>query len=111
MRWLALGWSMTALGAFLACGQDTDPPDSSAVLEEGVGVPPAPFVVEVTDSDEEPLPDWTPPATGRVSSRFGDRREGWHDALDVAAPIGTPVVAPADLRVRTIAYEGRAGRY
>jgi hypothetical protein len=56
---------------------------------------------------------WQPPLTGVVSSAFGwrDLDASFHDAIDVAAPIGTEVVAPVDLRVRTIAYQARAGRY
>lgn len=45
--------------------------------------------------------DWTLPAKGRFSTPFGVRRfrngkqVGRHSGLDIAAPTGTPVVAPA----------------
>lgn len=56
--------------------------------------------------------DWLPPAVGRITSRFGDNREGSpHRAIDIAGDMGTEVVAPTDLVVSTIAYSARAGRY
>ncbi|MCC2670982.1 MAG: Peptidase, family, partial [Armatimonadetes bacterium] len=49
--------------------------------------------------------DWTLPAKGRLSTPFGVRRlrngkaVGRHRGLDIAAPEGTPVLAPAGGRV------------
>lgn len=56
---------------------------------------------------------WHAPIAGVLTSPFGWREldGAFHDAVDVAAPIGTEVTAPVDLRVRTIAYQARAGRY
>jgi len=33
------------------------------------------------------------PTSGKITSRFGQRRGGYHQGLDIAAPIGTPVYA------------------
>lgn len=44
---------------------------------------------------------WAWPATGRVSTHFGAQRiygetpESYHSGMDIAAPAGTPVLAPA----------------
>lgn len=52
------------------------------------------------------------PCEGRISSGFGLRRWGrrmkMHKGLDIAAPIGTPVVAPAK---GTVEFVGRKGGY
>jgi len=40
-----------------------------------------------------PLPNW--PVTGRISSPFGPRWGGFHNGLDIAAPMYTPVLAAA----------------
>jgi murein DD-endopeptidase MepM/ murein hydrolase activator NlpD len=82
-------------------------------------------VLDLTDERIEPMDkfetpdvvparpgDWLVPTRGPITTRFGERPDGsLHDAIDIAAEIGTEVVAPADLRVRTIAYQTRAGRY
>lgn len=39
------------------------------------------------------LPNW--PVNGRISSPFGPRWGGFHNGLDVAAPMNTPVLAAA----------------
>jgi murein DD-endopeptidase MepM/ murein hydrolase activator NlpD len=42
------------------------------------------------------MPDM-PPVRGIITSYFGARRaNGIHNGLDIAAPLGTPIVAPAD---------------
>jgi murein DD-endopeptidase MepM/ murein hydrolase activator NlpD len=47
------------------------------------------------------------PTTGKITSRFGSRRSGYHQGLDIAAPVGTPVYA-AD--AGTVVWAGvRAG--
>lgn len=57
------------------------------------------------------VPTTGPLRTARLSSKFGRRRDpftgrlAWHRGLDLAAPIGTPVLASAEGRVI------RAGRY
>ena len=61
-----------------------------------------------------------PPAAGRVSSLFGRRRAPhdahggrlqFHEGLDVAVPIGTPVVAPGPGVVVGAGYGHRFGTY
>lgn len=56
---------------------------------------------------------WGEPIDGRITSPFGprDRDDSFHDAIDLAAAIGSKVVAPTKLRIRTVAYQARAGRY
>lgn len=62
--------------------------------------------------------DHTPsivPVRGFISSRFGFRRDPFtgqrrfHEGLDIVAPIGTPIVAPADGRVRRVKWESGFG--
>lgn len=37
------------------------------------------------------------PVTGRITSEFGEKRStGTHTGIDIAAPTGTPILAPAD---------------
>ena len=64
--------------------------------------------------DEAALPRLKP-CDGIITSGFGwrrysrrSRRGRMHKGLDIAAPIGTPIVAPADGRV---AFVGRKGGY
>ncbi|SDM99000.1 Peptidase family M23 [Lentzea albidocapillata subsp. violacea] len=40
--------------------------------------------------------EWTVPALGRCSSGFGPREGGFHHGLDIAAPLGTAIVAAGD---------------
>lgn len=48
------------------------------------------------------------PLTGRVSSKFGMRthpvtgKRKLHTGVDIAVPIGTPVIAPVDAKVRWV---------
>ncbi len=56
-------------------------------------------------SDKTPQLDFIAPVDGRLSSRFGLKRffndipKHPHNGLDIAAPTGTPVLAPADATV------------
>lgn len=61
-----------------------------------------------------------PPAAGRISSVFGprpaphpmsDRRPGFHAGLDIAVPVGTPVVAPGPGTVLGVGSGARLGVY
>ena len=45
---------------------------------------------------EAARPDVVLPAQGRITSNFGPRWGSSHQGLDVAAPIGTPIVSAAD---------------
>jgi murein DD-endopeptidase MepM/ murein hydrolase activator NlpD len=61
-----------------------------------------------------------PPAAGRVSSLFGPRRpphgtdsgrRPFHAGIDIAVPVGTPVVAPGPGTVVGVGHGRRLGRY
>lgn len=58
------------------------------------------------------------PVMGRISSFFGETRlspasggERPHKGIDISAPIGTPVVAPAEGRVISAGWESELGRF
>jgi len=62
--------------------------------------------------------DHTPsiiPVRGFLSSRFGYRRDPFtgqrrfHEGLDIVAPVGMPIVAPADGRVKRVKWESGFG--
>lgn len=48
------------------------------------------------------------PITGTITSRFGNRRSGYHTGLDIATKIGTPIKAVAS---GTVKYAGWKGNY
>jgi murein DD-endopeptidase MepM/ murein hydrolase activator NlpD len=55
---------------------------------------------------------WLPPVIGPVSARFGEPRpEGLHKGIDVAVTVGTPVLAPQNLKVREVGFDERGGNY
>jgi murein DD-endopeptidase MepM/ murein hydrolase activator NlpD len=59
---------------------------------------------------------WSWPAQGRISSRFGERvhpvtgATSFHNGIDIAVPIGTPIKAPADGKVVSIYTHDRGGK-
>lgn len=61
----------------------------------------------------ERLPAFRPPVEGHVASRFGagggERRV--HKGVDIAAPLGTPVVAPVDGQVSAVGEDATRGKY
>lgn len=124
---IAAGLSSVASVGAVGCNREqspkTPPVSASASATPAVAVAREDVVIEhVPVREVEPVDvdlglashlAWQAPLAGVVSSPFGwrDLDASFHDAIDVAAPIGTEVVAPVDLRVRTIAYQARAGRY
>ena len=71
--------------------------------------PPRTLVLALPDfSDLVPLFVW--PVDGPVSSKFGRRRMGWHQGIDITAELGTPVTASAPGTVVLSRYETRYGR-
>lgn len=76
-------------------------PDDLARIREDQAVIRAAFATW-TDSELPPSLRFSLPARGRLSSPFGLRRyfngepRQPHSGIDIAAPIGTPVTAPAD---------------
>jgi murein DD-endopeptidase MepM/ murein hydrolase activator NlpD len=59
-------------------------------------------------SDLPPLFVW--PVDGQLSSKFGRRRSGWHQGIDITADRGAPVTASASGVVVGSAFEPRYGR-
>ena len=57
----------------------------------------APAAHQPIPEDTEKLFSW--PLSGRLTSRFGPRNGSFHDGIDIAAPVGTPVRAAASGRV------------
>lgn len=54
------------------------------------------------------------PVGGRITSDFYDSRDSGnrlHYGLDIAAPIGTPVVAPTNLNITAVGYSDTYGHY
>jgi len=53
---------------------------------------------------------WPVPVSGRISSPFGPRMGTMHTGVDIAVPMGTPIVAAASGRVVTARWLGAYGR-
>lgn len=91
--------------------RDDEMPLGSADLD--VVVAPMPEESGAVDAK----PSWLPPVVGRISQHFGARHDegredgSLHDAIDIAAPVGTEVLAPCDMRVSYIGYRTNAGRF
>lgn len=49
------------------------------------------------------------PVTGKVTSRFGNRGGGFHNGTDIAAPQGTPVLAPKSGTVKSVYSNAQGG--
>lgn len=56
---------------------------------------------------------WLPPVVGPISSRFGEKRgqDYIHKGVDIAVPVGTPVVAPQTLYITKTDHDEVAGRF
>lgn len=60
---------------------------------------------------------WIAPVYGRISSPSGHRynpitgRREFHDGIDIAVPVGTPIVAPKAGKVIASGYSGGFGRF
>ena len=71
--------------------------------------PPRTLVLGLPDFSEL-LPPFAWPVDGQLSSKFGRRRMGWHQGIDITAELGTPVAASASGTVVASSFESRYGR-
>ena len=71
--------------------------------------PPKTLVLSLPDFSER-LPLFVWPVDGQLSSKFGRRRMGWHQGIDIMAELGTPVTASASGLVVGSSFESRYGR-
>lgn len=64
-------------------------------------------------SESGSLSSWLKPVTGTITSQYGNRtRNGkieFHNGIDIAVPVGTPVLSPADGEVISIYSNSRGG--
>ncbi|MBS4057760.1 MAG: M23 family metallopeptidase [Bacteroidales bacterium] len=57
----------------------------------------------------------TKPINGKLTSKFGERVhpvtkvKGFHNGIDIAAPVGTPVLAPADGKITELFDSEKGG--
>jgi murein DD-endopeptidase MepM/ murein hydrolase activator NlpD len=124
---------LTGLGIRLSLPSESQSAASSSIALDGVG---GPLLEPVAGADQFSLyiedaaralddldaaraaistvPVAAPARQGRLTSRFGNRRDpftrrtAFHSGIDYAAPRGTPVYAPAD---GVVVSSGRAGGY
>lgn len=72
---------------------------------------------ETTYAGTETEGQWSKPVSGVISSKFGERyhpilkRNIFHSGIDIAANQGTPVIAPANGRVRLANYYDGYGNH
>lgn len=96
----------TAIAALIDHARDQRfHPTLEAAFEDDL-VSPSPFKLR-------PAPMQTPaswPVLGPISSHFGPRSRGYHQGLDIAVKVGTPVAAYADGVVVFVGWRGAYGR-
>ena len=93
-------------GTPVARGRRTFPVTSA----QRASSPPRTLMLSLPDfSDLLPLFVW--PVDGQISSKFGRRRTGWHQGIDITADLGTPVMASAAGIVVASSFEPRYGRF
>jgi murein DD-endopeptidase MepM/ murein hydrolase activator NlpD len=71
--------------------------------------PPRTLTLAVPDFSEL-IPHFVWPVDGQLSSKFGRRRMGWHQGIDITAELGRPVTASAPGTVVASSFEPRYGR-
>jgi len=74
-------------------------------------------LTDIQETEYEASPLWINPIEGIITSPGGLRynpitlRREFHDGIDIAAPVGTAVVAPKDGIVLAAGYSGTFGRF
>ncbi|MDO5301421.1 MAG: peptidoglycan DD-metalloendopeptidase family protein [Tissierellia bacterium] len=79
--------------------------EESVVEGQEVTTAPVPEIVEVGTREQE---DFIYPAEGRLSSPYGPRWGSFHRGIDIANPVGTPILAA---KSGVITRSERAGSY
>ncbi len=83
-------------------------PTASASGVATASVPPTP---KATPPTIDPAKAWTPPVdSGKFTSGYGPRWGAEHQGIDLAAPIGTPIVAMSTGKVTFAGWQGGYGK-
>ena len=71
------------------------------------------MAIEDDDDDDDDLDHaWLSPVVGRITTRFGAQDNGsFHDAIDIAVPVGTEVIAPVAMHISYVGFTTTAGRF
>jgi murein DD-endopeptidase MepM/ murein hydrolase activator NlpD len=94
-------------GTPVARGRRTFPVTSA----QPASSPPRTLMLSLPDLSDLLLPLFGWPVDGQISSKFGRRRTGWHQGIDITADLGTPVMASAAGIVVASSFEPRYGRF
>jgi lipoprotein NlpD len=104
---LRVGQRLTIPGATMALARARR---ALAVVSARRAAPPPRTLTLALPDFSELLPHFVWPVDGQLSSKFGRRRTGWHQGIDITAEQGTPVTASAPGTVVASSFESRYGR-
>ncbi|MCL1844655.1 MAG: M23 family metallopeptidase [Defluviitaleaceae bacterium] len=90
----------------------SEPSDSypELYLDLNLDLPPFTLPLTLSTAYAQAPSAWIPPANGRISSPSGNRinpvtgRHEFHDGIDIAVPVGTPILAPKAGEVTASAF-------